>query len=207
VPFAPAITAACSAGSIRHRTSPERGHGCGKPRGRVIRLIHRHFGVSYFIQIRKSARSKFIIQIRKSARSKFITTGRLAPQLQTSEFCCAYKDPSRPRWGLFSLMLPRPQSSRLAEFGGRGISFKICRGTLGSLAMFTAMRNASSPDKRFIDICRCGSCTPVARTHLIVTGQSSPVAAMATLRWRLAYECCRPPARLDGLLGSIGRPA
>jgi hypothetical protein len=30
------------------------------------------------------------------------------------------------------------QSSRLAEFGGRGMSFKICRGTLGSLAMFTA---------------------------------------------------------------------
>jgi hypothetical protein len=30
----------------------------------------------------------------------------------------------------------RPQSSRLAEFGGRGMSFNICRGTLGSLAMF-----------------------------------------------------------------------
>ena len=27
------------------------------------------------------------------------------------------------------------QSSRLAEFGGRGMSFNICRGTLGSLAM------------------------------------------------------------------------
>ena len=36
------------------------------------------------------------------------------------------------------------QSSRLAEFGGRGMSFNICRGTLGSLAMFTAIRNASS---------------------------------------------------------------
>ena len=26
-------------------------------------------------------------------------------------------------------------------FGGLGMSFNICRGTLGSLAMFTAMRN------------------------------------------------------------------
>jgi hypothetical protein len=38
----------------------------------------------------------------------------------------------------------RPQSSRLAEFGGRGMSFNVCRGTLGSLAMFFAIRNASS---------------------------------------------------------------
>ena len=36
------------------------------------------------------------------------------------------------------------QSSRPAEFGGPGISFNIWRGTLGSLAMFTAIRNASS---------------------------------------------------------------
>jgi hypothetical protein len=27
--------------------------------------------------------------------------------------------------------------SRLAVFGGRGMSFNTCRGTLGSLAMFT----------------------------------------------------------------------
>jgi hypothetical protein len=46
--------------------------------------------------------------------------------------------------------------SRLAEFGGLGMSFNICRGTFGSLAMFTAIRNASSRDSRFIDICRCG---------------------------------------------------
>jgi hypothetical protein len=38
------------------------------------------------------------------------------------------------------------KSSRLAEFGGRGMSFNICRGTLGSLAMLTAKRNASSRD-------------------------------------------------------------
>ena len=50
-----------------------------------------------------------------------------------------------------------PQSSRLAEFGGLGMSFNTCRGTLSSLAMFTAIRNASSRDSRFIDICRCGS--------------------------------------------------
>ena len=31
------------------------------------------------------------------------------------------------------------QSSRLAEFGGLGMSFNICRGMLGSLAMFTAL--------------------------------------------------------------------
>ena len=36
---------------------------------------------------------------------------------------------------------------------GLGMSFNICRGTLGSLAMFTAIRNASSRDSRFIDIC------------------------------------------------------
>jgi hypothetical protein len=41
------------------------------------------------------------------------------------------------------------QSSRLAEFGGHGMSFNICRGTLGSLAMFTAIRNASSRDSSF----------------------------------------------------------
>ena len=35
---------------------------------------------------------------------------------------------------------PRDRSSQLAEFGGRGMSFNICRGTLGSLAMFTAIR-------------------------------------------------------------------
>jgi hypothetical protein len=33
------------------------------------------------------------------------------------------------------------QSSRLAEFGGLGMSFKICRGTLGSLAMFHVGEN------------------------------------------------------------------
>jgi hypothetical protein len=47
--------------------------------------------------------------------------------------------------------------SLLAESGGLGMSFKIALGTLGSLAMFTAIRNASSRDIRFIDICRCGS--------------------------------------------------
>jgi hypothetical protein len=36
----------------------------------------------------------------------------------------------------------RAQSSRLAEFGGLGMSFNICRGTLGSLAMFTAIGHA-----------------------------------------------------------------
>jgi hypothetical protein len=36
------------------------------------------------------------------------------------------------------------QSSRLAEFGGCGMSFNIRRGTLDGLAMFTAIRNASS---------------------------------------------------------------
>jgi hypothetical protein len=40
------------------------------------------------------------------------------------------------------------QSSRLAEFGGLGMTFNICRGTLGSSAMFTAIRNASSRNSR-----------------------------------------------------------
>jgi hypothetical protein len=34
----------------------------------------------------------------------------------------------------------RVQSSRLAECGGLGMSFNICRGTPGSLAMFPAIR-------------------------------------------------------------------
>ena len=36
------------------------------------------------------------------------------------------------------------QSSRLAKFGGRGMSFNICRGTIGSLVKFAANRKASS---------------------------------------------------------------
>jgi hypothetical protein len=36
------------------------------------------------------------------------------------------------------------QSPRPAECGGLGMSFDICRGTLGSSAMLTAIRNASS---------------------------------------------------------------
>jgi hypothetical protein len=115
----------CHVAGIKQHPSE---HGCGKPRGRVIRLIHRHFRVSYFIQIRKSA------------RIKVVTTGcLLCPQLEAAGVCCAYKTPAVPPVpaGVFFLMLPpRPQSSRLAEFGGRGMSFKICRGTLGSLAMF-----------------------------------------------------------------------
>jgi hypothetical protein len=39
----------------------------------------------------------------------------------------------------------RAQSSRLAEFGGLGMSFNICRGTLGNLAMFTARIFAGWP--------------------------------------------------------------
>jgi len=42
---------------------------------------------------------------------------------------------------------PRAQSSRLAVFGGRGMSFNIWRGTLGSLAMFTAIRNARATQR------------------------------------------------------------
>jgi hypothetical protein len=33
---------------------------------------------------------------------------------------------------------------QLAVFGGRGMSFNICRGTLGSLAMFIAIRNGAA---------------------------------------------------------------
>jgi hypothetical protein len=34
------------------------------------------------------------------------------------------------------------------NLAARGMSFNICRGTLGSMAMFTATRNASSRDSR-----------------------------------------------------------
>jgi hypothetical protein len=42
------------------------------------------------------------------------------------------------------------QSSWLAEFGGLGMSFNICCGTLGSLAMLAAMRRASSRVSRLV---------------------------------------------------------
>jgi hypothetical protein len=51
----------------------------------------------------------------------------------------------------------RAQSSRLAEFGGRGMSLKIYRGTFGSFAMFTAIRNASSHVSSFAPERRPGS--------------------------------------------------
>jgi membrane-associated phospholipid phosphatase len=62
-------------------------------------------------------------------------------------------------WACFSIMVvvARVYFGMLALCGGRGMSFRICRGTLGSLAMFTAIRNASSRDSRFMDIWRCGS--------------------------------------------------
>jgi hypothetical protein len=47
--------------------------------------------------------------------------------------------------------------SSLAECRGRGMSFKIVRGTLGSLAILTAIRNASSRDTRFAVRWRVGS--------------------------------------------------
>ena len=58
-------------------------------------------------------------------------------------------------WGGLSTN-PRAQSSRLAVFGGRGMSFNICRGTLGSLAMFppAALRRLYTP---FINLVHCVS--------------------------------------------------
>jgi hypothetical protein len=61
---------------------------------------------------------------------------------QSDRYCAATECPLLG--GKAADIHSRTQSSRLAEFGGLGISFKICRGTLGSLAMFTAIRNASS---------------------------------------------------------------
>jgi hypothetical protein len=58
------------------------------------------------------------------------------------------------------------QSSRLAEFGGLGMSFNICCGTLGSLAMFTAIRNASSRVSRLaVDRCPFSAMRNVAIGH------------------------------------------
>jgi hypothetical protein len=55
------------------------------------------------------------------------------------------------RFLALAIKVAAAQSSRLAEFGGRGMSFNICHGTLGSLAMFTAIRNASSRMSSFAD--------------------------------------------------------
>jgi len=52
------------------------------------------------------------------------------------------------RFLALAIKVAAAQSSRLAELDGRGMSFNICRGTLGSLAMFTATRNASSRNSR-----------------------------------------------------------
>jgi hypothetical protein len=41
---------------------------------------------------------------------------------------------SKCNYGTLSSVNPRAQSSRLALFGGRGMSFNICRGTLGKLS-------------------------------------------------------------------------
>jgi hypothetical protein len=78
------------------------------------------------------------------------------------EIITHYASAHQPYQGRCGSMLalhgePAVQSSRLAEFGGRGMSFNICRGTWGSFAILTARRNASSRDSRFIDIRRCGS--------------------------------------------------
>jgi len=61
-------------------------------------------------------------------RSKPIAKGRLADARGTEQKV-VHAGPIR---------LPRAQSSRQAEFGGRGMSFNICRGTLGSLEMLAA---------------------------------------------------------------------
>ena len=51
------------------------------------------------------------------------------------------------------------------------MSFNICcRGTLGSLAMFTANRNASSRDSRFIDMRKLN-----ANRAILVARQVRPV--------------------------------
>ena len=66
---------------------------------------------------------------------------------------------SIPKYSLGSLSTigPRAQSSRLAELGGRAMSFNSCRGTLGSFAMWTATRNASSRMSSFALSRRSGS--------------------------------------------------
>jgi hypothetical protein len=77
----------------------------------------------------------------------------------------------------------RPQSSRLAEFGGRGMSFNICRGTLGSLAMFTAIRNASSRDGRLAE-------------HLISQERAAPISNARIVEEVIAaFECCAATVR------------
>jgi hypothetical protein len=47
--------------------------------------------------------------------------------------------------------------SLLAQCGGRGMSFNICRGAFGSLAKFIAIRRASSRVNRFVVDRHCNS--------------------------------------------------
>jgi hypothetical protein len=63
----------------------------------------------------------------------------------------------------------RAQSSRLAEFGGRGMSFNICRGTLGSFAMFTALSDGELDElfeAAFDEAMRRGRLPPSVRTEM-----------------------------------------
>ena len=57
---------------------------------------------------------------------------------------CSMMIPHKLRRDHEGAALPGTQSSRLAEFGGRGMSFNICRRTLGSLAMSAPISRASS---------------------------------------------------------------
>jgi hypothetical protein len=110
-----------SAQSIQHRTSPERVWFAESPR-----WSYSTYPPSFQSELLYTDSEK-----RPEQTHNYRTPFR-PPQPQASEFV-AYQDPSRPptRWGLISLVPPRTQSSRLAKFGGLGMSFNICRGTDG----------------------------------------------------------------------------
>jgi hypothetical protein len=61
----------------------------------------------------------------------------------------------------------RPRSSRLAEFGGRGISFKICRGTLVSSARLRQIsaEATSSPKLSQHKLVAVGRCKTILRQN------------------------------------------
>ena len=82
------------------------------------------------------------------------------------------------------------QSARLAEFCGRGMSFNICRGTLGRLAIFTAIRNASSRVSKVMRRYKRRALT-VGAVRVLFKGHAAPFLS-AVRRDPFNSWLCRP---------------
>ena len=99
--------------------------------------------------------------------------------VELKSFCSASKDAAGLRQKTQTRLAA--QSSRLAVFGGRGMSFNIRRGTLGRLAIFTAIRNGSSRVSSF-----AVDCKPSDLPGQLVVGTpalelAGPIATCATV--------------------------